>query len=349
MAQKYDFNNPHMTSAETLLGSIEAAAEQGGTLDESLRFSGITLAQITTGDGYLPLHRVMMFLNHAADVLDCDTFGLLVAKHQPPLRFAMVGQLIRFAPTLGLAIGDAVRFSILNSQYSKWDIHRGERALTFRRHVRVQLDQNVQQMQTLSLALVYKAMNAITQSRVELSQVAFSHSRPADDEKVLAFFDAPVLYDQPYTNMVLMNSELAKPIPTADKEVHTLLQAHLESVVGATTAELDVVDRLRQELRQTVGSRRCTLEGVCQSWGTSPRGLQRRLRERGTSFRELLQDVRQELAESYLRNSSIAVLELSDLLGYRNASAFSRAFKQQTGVAPDYWRSGELSASAVGK
>ena len=39
MAQKYDFNNPHMTSAETLLGSIEAAAEQGGTLDESLRFS----------------------------------------------------------------------------------------------------------------------------------------------------------------------------------------------------------------------------------------------------------------------------------------------------------------------
>lgn len=338
-----------MTSAEILLGSVEAAAEQGGELEESLNFSGITPAQLTTGEGYLPLHRVVMFLNHAAESLDCENFGLLVAKHQPPLRFAMVGQFVRFAPNLGLAISDAIRFSILNSQYSAWDIHQGSRSITLRREVRVQLDQNVRQMQTLSLAVVYKAMNAICQQRVALSQVSFSHSQPAEYEKVLAFFDAPVLYDQPHTSMVLGNAELATAIPTADKEVHTLLKTHLESVVGASTAGLNVVDRLRQELRQTVGSRHCTLEGICQSWGTSPRGLQRRLREHGTSFRDLLQDVRQELAESYLRNSSIAVLELADLLGYRNASAFSRAFKQRTGAAPDHWRSGGAAAGVVGK
>ena len=164
-----------------------------------------------------------------------------------------------------------------------------------------------------------------------------------------AFFGAPVLFDQPFNGLVIPNAELASRIPTADTQVHALLVAHLEELASANAAEMGVVDRLRWELRQTVGSRRCTLEGICQSWGTQPRGLQRSLREHGTSFRELLCEVRQELAEEYLRNSSVSVLELADLLGYRNASAFSRAFKQRTGIAPDYWRIKHAGTSPVAK
>ena len=344
MPQRYDKNNPLMTSAEILLGSQEAARELGGSLEASLEYSGLTRAQVVTGEGYVPLHRVVTFLNHAAEALGCENFGLLVARHQPPVRFAMIGQLVRFAPDLGHAISDAIRFSILNSQYSVWDIQRSDQTITLRREVRVQLDQSVNQMQTLALAVTYKAMNAICRRKINLAQVGFSHRQPALHEKVQAFFGAPILYDQPFTGLVLPITELATPIATADAQVHRLLLAHLEGLAPAGAEELDVVERLRRELRQTVGSRRCTLEGVCQSWGTHPRGLQRRLRERGTSFRDLLCDVRQELAEEYLRNSSIAVLELADLLGYRNSSAFSRAFKQRTGVAPDNWR-GNLAAN----
>lgn len=343
MPQRYDKNNPLMTSAEILLGSEEAARELGGSLEASLEYSGVTRAQVLTGEGYVPLHRVVTFLNHAAEALDCENFGLLVARHQPPVRFAMIGQLVRFAPDLGHAISDAIRFSILNSQYSVWDIQRNEQTITLRREARLQLDQSVNQMQTLALAVTYKAMNAICQRSINLAQVAFSHRQPALPEKVQAFFGAPILYDQPFTGLVLPNAELATPIATADTQVRRLLLAHLEGLAAAGVEDLDVVERLRRELRQTVGSRRCTLEGVCQSWGIHPRGLQRRLRERGTSFRDLLCDVRQELAEEYLRNSSIPVLELADILGYRNASAFSRAFKQRTGVAPDNWR-GNLPA-----
>tara|TARA_R100001480_G_scaffold10618_1_gene19095 strand:+ start:7968 stop:9086 length:1119 start_codon:yes stop_codon:yes gene_type:complete len=338
LPQRYDKNNPVMTSAEILLGSETAAEELKGSLDASLRFSGISRTQVRTGEGYLPLHKVVMFLNHAAEVLACDYFGLLVAKHQPPVRFAMMGHLVRFAPDLGRAIADGIRFSILNSQYSIWDLQPGENTMTLRREARVQIDQGISQMQTLGLAVTYKAMNAVCQRRIALTQVTFSHQPPVGHEKVQAFFAAPVLYDQPFTSLVFPNTELATPIPTADPQVHALLQAHLEDLAGTNHSELDLVQRLRRELRQTVGSRRCTLEGVCQSWGIHPRSLQRHLRERGTNFRNVLQDVRQELAEAYLRNSAISVLELADLLGYQNASALSRAFKHRIGIAPDHWR-----------
>ena len=338
MPQRYDPNNPLMTSAEILLGSEEAADELGGDLKSSLRYSGLTRSQIVTGEGDVPLHRVVTFLNHAADTLGCEYFGLLVAKYQPAVRFAMIGQLIRFSADLEHAIADAIRFSILNSQYSVWNIFRNDQTMTLVREPRVELNQSVSQLQTLALAVTYKAMNAVCQRTISLSQVAFSHRKPELPEKVRAFFNAPILYDQPFTGLVFPNTELAAAIPTADAQVHRLIKAHLEELAAASTEELDIVERLRRELRHTIGSRHCTLEGICQRWGAHPRGLQRRLRARGTGFRDLLQDVRHELAEAYLRNSSIAVLELGDLLGYRNASAFSRAFKKRTGVAPDHWR-----------
>lgn len=349
MPHRYDRNNPLMTSAETLWGSEEAASELGGDLEASLEYSGLTREQISTGNGNLPLHKVVNFLNHAAEALNCEHFGLLVAKHQPPAQFAMMGQLVRFSPDLGHAITDAIRFSILNSQYSIWSVQKNEQTMTLMRQVRGHLELKLNQIQTLSLAVTYKAMNAVCQRKVALSQVVFSHSCPVSQDKVRAFFGAPVFFDQSFNGLVIPNAELANPIPTADAQVRALLIAHLEELAIANAAEMDVVERLRWELRQTVGSRRCTLEGVCQSWGTQPRGLQRSLRAQGTSFRYLLSEVRQELAEEYLRNSSVAVLELADLLGYRNASAFSRAFKQRTGVAPDYWRANQAGLSSVAK
>ena len=338
MPLRYDINSPVLTAAEIFLGSQEAAAELGGSLEASMQHSGLTPAQVIDGEGFVPLHKVVSFLNHAAQELDCDYFGLLVAKHQPPARFAMIGQLVRFSRDLGHAIDDGIRFSILNSQYSRWVIERDQHAMSLIREVRVQLDAPIIQMQTLALAVTYKAMNGICQRRINLNQVTFSHAQPPSHEKIKAFFGVQVFYDQPQTALVFPNAELESPIPSADPQVHKLLLRHFEDLSGEEGANLNLIERVRRELRQTVGSRRCTLELIAQSWGVHPRGLQRRLREHGTGFRELLQDVRQELAESYLTNSDIAVLELADLLGYRNASAFSRAFKVQTGSSPEHWR-----------
>ena len=338
MPNLYDKNNPLTTSAEILLGSENAAEEHNIDLDASLVASGLSRDQIASGEGYLPLHKVVAFLNHAAAASQRGSFSLAVAKHQPPLRFAMTGQLVRFAPTLGEAISGAIRFSILNSQYSIWALSEDEEKTILKRETRVQLQQSTSQLQTLALALTYKAMMAICQRRIPLSQVTFSHRKAEAHDELHSFFDAPILYNHSETSLVFPKMALEYAIPTANPQVYRLLWSHLERLAATNFEHLDLIERLRLELRQSVGSRRCTLEGVCQTWGVHPRSLQRSLRENGTSFRALLLGVRQELAEAYLRDSSIPVLELADLLGYRNSSAFSRAFKQQAGLAPEHWR-----------
>ena len=70
----------------------------------------------------------------------------------------------------------------------------------------------------------------------------------------------------------------------------------------------------------------------------SNRTLQRRLKSEGTSFMDLLQDTRLQLARKYLRQRSRSVVETSYLLGFSEPSTFSRAFKRWTGMAPAEFR-----------
>jgi AraC-like DNA-binding protein len=45
-----------------------------------------------------------------------------------------------------------------------------------------------------------------------------------------------------------------------------------------------------------------------------------------------------EVAEQYLQSSAIPLAELAEILGYRNRSAFSRAFKNSRGESPERWK-----------
>jgi AraC-like DNA-binding protein len=77
---------------------------------------------------------------------------------------------------------------------------------------------------------------------------------------------------------------------------------------------------------------------VARRLGTSARTLQRRLREEGTSFAAELDAVRRERAEAFLRAPDVSIAEVSWLLGFAEQSAFTRAFRRWTGVAPTEWR-----------
>ena len=70
----------------------------------------------------------------------------------------------------------------------------------------------------------------------------------------------------------------------------------------------------------------------------SNRTLQRKLKDEGTSFMDLLQDTRLQLARKYLRQPSRSVVETAYMLGFSEPSTFSRAFKRWTGLAPAEYR-----------
>ena len=77
--------------------------------------------------------------------------------------------------------------------------------------------------------------------------------------------------------------------------------------------------------------------------GTSTRTLHRRLKDRGISYRNLLDEVRLELARTQLRDTDIPVEELTFELGYSGANNFIRAFKRMSGTTPEAFRQGSAA------
>ncbi len=346
MQSTYDIHNPLLVSSELLLGSQDAAVELGIDLSASLAISGLEREQFHASTGYLPLHQVVNFLNDVAERFQCPHFGFLVAKHQPPLRFAVIGNLVRFAANLGEAIQDALQFSLLNSEYSRWYLTRDNSYAMLIRTTRAYYDAPLVQLNTLAITLVYKALADLVGDKLDVRLLSFTHSPPASNVLFERYFQIPVAFEQEFNGIVIAESCLEIPIATADKAVHDLLTAQCETLNAEHKRGDDIVAKVLHHIKRTLGSNHCNLDSAAQLMGQNPRTLQRELKKHNVNFRALLQEVRLEMAEHYLRDSDISLVELSDILGYQNPSAFSRAFKNATALSPEHWKSSHAPSGA---
>jgi AraC-like DNA-binding protein len=89
-----------------------------------------------------------------------------------------------------------------------------------------------------------------------------------------------------------------------------------------------VADRVRARLARTLPQGEVGQEAIARSLNLSLRSMQRKLRQEGTSFRELLEETRRSLAAQYGRDSTLSASEIAYLLGFAEASSFSRAMRR---------------------
>jgi AraC-like DNA-binding protein len=106
-------------------------------------------------------------------------------------------------------------------------------------------------------------------------------------------------------------------------------------------AKLDkdnIIERTKVSIIDNMPSGNISDAIIARSLQMSERTLQRRLREFGTTFKSILNEVRQDLANSYIRDSKLSLTEISFMLGFAEISTFSRAYKRWTGQSPSAFR-----------
>ncbi len=87
-----------------------------------------------------------------------------------------------------------------------------------------------------------------------------------------------------------------------------------------------------------------SIDEICDQLNLSRRTLQRRLKEHGIEFSTLIEDVRRELALSYMKESNYSMTEISLLVGYSESASFTRAFRRWTGQSPQQYRAAHLAS-----
>lgn len=140
----------------------------------------------------------------------------------------------------------------------------------------------------------------------------------------------------PVNAWVFDESLLESPLSAIDDGFHELAKGHIGELAQITLQELP--SYVKKLLRRQLPNSQATLDQVADQMKISPRSLQRYLQSESTSFQHLLDETRQSMATRYLCDSSLSLTQLSELLGYSDLSAFSRAFTRWNGMSPQKWK-----------
>lgn len=291
-----------------------SAAQLGAAWAEALRL---------TGDPQLPLR---------------------IAAAAQPGALGIIEHVCRAAPTLGEALRQWVRYLNLLDDTAPLSLEVEEdRALLRVEHER---EAPAPAADELCLALVARLARELCEAPVRPLAVELAHRGPDDVAPYQAWFEAPVTFGAEATQLVLPRAALAARLVPADPAPLALLARADDELAERASADPPRTQQVKRVLHEALRSDDAQVESVAKQLGITVRSLQRRLKDEGTSFQAVREDVRRALAQRYLEDG-LALAEISFLLGFSEPGAFLRAFKRWTGMTPVERRAEHRAAAAA--
>jgi len=157
------------------------------------------------------------------------------------------------------------------------------------------------------------------------------------EEPFLNYFQCPVRFDCDELRIAIDSKIMDRELPggSADLAQHNdqIVMKYLEKM-----EHKDVVNRVRRLITDELSSGMLSKQGVAEKMNMSARNLQLKLAEQNTTFQETLDGTRQNLAAGYIEQSHLAITEIAYLLGFSDASNFTRAFRRWHGCSPSDYR-----------
>jgi AraC-like DNA-binding protein len=301
-----------------------------------LRDAGMVVAQLRQPNSYLSYEKTADLLDETARQCQEPLFGLRLASRQNLLAIGEVALSGSRQPTVGEALSFARQYLYLHASGLHLEQNkRGERA-----EVRLSFDftndSGLIQMSQLSAAQLFNAVKILTGGDSPHIRLHVQQAAAKSPGWQAASVYGKVRFDSAFDG-VSFPFDYLKRSPLANEE---LMREHLLHRMQLLKTQYP--DNLKAQVCHLIGSLlhtgECGIDAVSNSLGLQPRVLQKRLQAESSSFSQLLQETRLEIAKQNLLRDKTSITDLALNLGYADVSVFSRHFKQWTGFSPRNWR-----------
>ncbi|PVZ19518.1 MULTISPECIES: AraC family transcriptional regulator [unclassified Pseudomonas] len=313
--------------------------QHGGDLDRVFGHAGIDPEQLRSPTLSLNLANYCQVMEEAARQTGCDNFGLHYGQQFQPQALGLLGYIGLCSGTLEEALVNFTQAFPLHQHNTLIELVDQGESYRFDYQVRQPGIGARRQDAELTLGMAANLMRHVLGPRWAPREVHFEHCRPADWQAHRELFDAPVHFGQACNSLVIAKHDLAgRMMPGRDPVLLMLVKDSLRQLSGLAGSP-DLLAQAGDAVRHALHLGEPSLERVACQLQLGEATLQRRLREHGLCFSQLVEQVRRDLALRHLREQSLSISELAPLLGYSETSAFSRAFRRWFGVSPRQWRS----------
>lgn len=314
-------------------------------VDAVLAEIGMDPALLEGGYGRYSQDTITRLWRKAIELSGDDNFGLRVANEVRPATFHVVGYAMSCSATLARALQRFALYCRLISDSATATITDAGGATTLEFLFDTGGEPLIYQTIDTVLAGTLSFARWIIGDQIRPLEVRLQHARPADDAAYRAFFQAPIIYDSAQNCIVFDKADLDRPILAADEELASILDSvanrYLEKRMSGRMAV-----RVRDMLISTLPNGAMSKADVARMLNLTERTLLRRLKAEGTTFVDVLNGVRQELAFQYLQHPGATICDVAYRLGFSDENTFSRAFKRWTGRRPSLVTQGILKPPA---
>ncbi|MFZ0790731.1 MAG: AraC family transcriptional regulator [Chromatiaceae bacterium] len=269
-------------------------------------------------------------------------FGLLIGRGTGLPALGLVGMLAECSPDLGTALHNIILHLHLHDRGALPRLTVGKGRAVFSYTIYQPAAEATAQIYDAAIAITNNILDTLYGPGWQPSEVLLARAKPLDAEPYRKFFRAPIRFGAQQSAVVFPAAWLAHPLPGADADLFQAIRdriAAIESMGGG-----DIVVQVRRVLCNLLMGGEVSMDAVARIFAVHRRTLNRRLREHGVTLRQLIEDVRRQLARQLLRDTDLSVMAIAETLGYADASAFTRAFRRWSGTTPSGWRAARRRA-----
>ncbi len=267
----------------------------------------------------------------------CPHFGLLVGQRATILSLDLIGRLMQHSETVAAALDSLVSNLSVQDRVVVASLTMAD-DVAMLTYAAYQPDgASAEHITEAALAVSVNAMRTLCGADWRPTEVLMPRTAPADIGPYRRHFRAPVRFNQEGATLVFPTTDLKRKVAGADPLLRAMLEEQIRRLRGNATSEFP--DDIRRLLRTRIMKRRCSASDMADLLAMHRRTLSRRLRDSGSGYRTIANEIRFEIARQLLVNTDVPLGEIAAALGYSEASAFTRAFRRWSGQTPTAWRS----------
>jgi AraC-like DNA-binding protein len=305
---------------------LEHAADCGVDVPALMTALDIESTGLEDSDHRVPLRVLRGAWDLAATRSHDPSFGLHVAERATIGAFEALDYAMWASATLEEVLDRIIRFHRVIGDDLELELVHSGKWVRLRRVVGHDRRHRAESV----LALIVTRARELCGRSFRLHEARFMHHKPADVRPHRALFRCPVRFGCATAELVFAKQLLQLPVRTTKPILAAVLDRHLRDLLGRLPRGQTILQRVSDAVARTLHVGRPSLAGTARALHASPRTLQRHLHEAGVTHRQIVDDVRREMAEHLLATRRVSMSELAFLLGFEHASGFRRAHRRWT-------------------
>lgn len=323
------------TSGETRL-LVKLLTDSGISAQDLKAATHINAKDAEDHDLTVPIDNHISLWQYAAKVMDDPALALHLSENLDRMGIGFAKRMVLYSATLKEALRHWQQYSWMScpAKTIRWKEEESQCVITFSQPS--PSHQSIHMVEySFASAMVYS--RSLTGLDLRPKKVCFMHPEPAYSKEYKKIFQSKVLFSQPENALFFSKKMLKLALKTPDSYMLSVLKQFADTHKARLDRNETMRDRVIEHMVPNFPKGEVDIINTAQALFVSRSTLQRKLRQEGTSFMEVRDYTRKELAVSYLKQAFSAA-EIAYLLGFSAPSAFQHSFKRWFGASPGEMR-----------